>query len=154
MEKVYTFRTSLKVFMMIVFAIGAAGSFTVGGPYGYAWIVFGIALFCCMVIYLFRYRIVITDKGIRQDLGIFGWRSERNWDEIVRVSRFGNVYGYFYRIECVGRKSIIFGDMLDTYRDVLREVVARAPQATVDDSITRLLQKMRHKEWLTMSKKL
>lgn len=153
MEKVYTFSRSYRVFITIIFAISAAGSFTVGGSYRIAWIILGIALFCFMVLYVFRYRIIITDKGIRQDFGIFGWQSERNWNEIVRVSRFGNGYGYSYRIECLGRKPLIFGDILDTYKEVLKEVIERAPQAAVDDSITRLLQKMRHKEWLKISKK-
>lgn len=142
MEKEYRHSLSFKVITLLCLAIGIGGTFTVNGAFGIALKLISIICFGWLALFLLRLRIIVNDNFLVKDAGKLMKRTESDWDQITRISQLPSAFLNNYKIQCADKPSIMIPDTMDNYKDLLREIVERSPNAIVDDSIRDFL---RHK---------
>jgi hypothetical protein len=116
------------------------GAFEIGKSYGFVMILILIACNVWFGLLVLRHKIVITDDYIVVDIGRLGKRIEYNWDQIFRVSRVRFSFLWMYRVHCKNKPTLMFSNAIADYKDLLREIVERSPNAIVDDSVRKLLE--------------
>ncbi len=92
-----------------------------------------------------RYKIIITEEYLFSDLGSLGKRIEYGWDKIYRVSRIPFSFLWMYKIHCKDNPSLMLSSMIANYVELLEEIIKRSPNAIVDDSVRKFLEKHHNK---------
>lgn len=138
MEKEYKFSAFYRIAFVIVLAISV---------YGVALdnkIVFTLIMFVAMLwfaLVILSARIFISDQYLLEDVGRFGRRIECNWDQITRVSEIFSFLWYkMFAIHRRGKRPLLIPNMIANYKDLLQEIIERAPYIQVDDSVKKLLE--------------
>lgn len=117
------------------------GGIELGKLYGYVITFIVVTCIGYFALLIFKYKIVTTDEYIALDIGKLGKRFELNWDKIYRVSRIPFSFLWMYKIYCKDKPTLVFTNSIVNYKDLLREIVKRSPNANVDDSVMKLLEK-------------
>ena len=141
MTKEYKLNVSYQTVITVLMAILVIGSFRLSTTHSSAisYVVCGI--FCLVAWYTLRFKIVVTDQCLIRDSGGLGRRIKCDWDQIAQVSQAPTAFLTMYKISCMDGPSIMIPDKIDTYEDLLREIIDRAPHAEIDDSIIKILEK-------------
>lgn len=140
MAREYKYSAVYKVGLLLAMLLSFYGGIELGKSYGYVIALVVIASISYFVLLIVKYKIIITDEYIVVDIGKLGKRFERKWEKIYRVSRVPFVFLWMYRIDCRDMPSLTFISSITNYKDLLKEIVERSPNAIVDDSIKKLLE--------------
>ena len=146
MVKEYKYTVFYRAVLLVITIIGTYGVFEMTKPYGLGitFVIFAFILW--FVLLVLRSKIVITEDYIVQDVGRLGKRIEYNWDKIDRVSRIPFSFLWMYKIRCKDKPSLMFPSMIANYVDLLEEIIKRSPNAIVDDSVIKFLEKAQNKK--------
>lgn len=141
MVKEYQYNGLFKVALVATMLICIYGAYYFGKSYGFV-VTFILAVsFVWFALIVLKYKIVVTEEYIVADLSKLGKRIERSWDQIYRVSRLPFSFLWMYRIQCRDKPNLTFTNLITNYKDLLREIIERSPNAIVDDSVKKLLEK-------------
>ena len=140
MSKEYKYNTVFKVGLLIAMLMSFYGGIEIGRSYGNVATLIVIICIVYFVLLFLKYKIVTTNEYIVIDIGKLGKRLERNWDKIYRVSRIRFLFLWMYQIYCRDMPTLMFTNTITNYKDLLREIVEKSPNAVVDESIIRLLE--------------
>ena len=135
----YRYSIFYRVSLLIALLFAFFGGIEIGKSNEYVLAFIVILSIIYFALLILNYRIVITDAYIMVELGMLGKKIERNWDKIYRVSRIPFIFIWIYRIYCKDKPTLIFTNCVSNYKELLKEIVGRSPNAVVDDSIKKLL---------------
>ena len=141
MKREYKFSRVYRGGLLAAMLMSLYGGIELGRLYGYVITFIVVTCICYFALLIFKYKIVTTDEYIALDIGKLGKRFESNWDKIYRVSRVPFSFLWMYKIYCKDKPTLVFTNSIVKYKDLLREVVKRSPNAKVDDSVMKLLEK-------------
>jgi len=139
--KEYKYSIVYKVGLLLAMTIGLYGAIELGELFGFLITFIMAASIVYFALLVLKYKIVITDEYVVVDIGKFGKRFERNWDEIYRVSRIPFSFLWMYKIYCRNKPTLMFTNSINNDKDLLREIINRSPNAIVDVSVCKLLEK-------------
>lgn len=146
MIKEYKYRAFYRVLFLAIMIIGIYSTIDFGKSFGFVITIILDLIFLWLALFVLRLKIVVTDKYILGDIGRLGKRIERNWDKIDRISRIPFSFLRMYKIHCKDKPSLMFSNAIDNYIDLLEEIIKRSPNAIVDDSVIKFLEKAQNKK--------
>ena len=98
----------------------------------------GCCVYCALIAFLTRY--ITTEKSIKIAAGKLFNPRELEWENIETITNSGRWY-YITSNNYQERSISINSIVVANYKDLLREIIERAPHAKVDYSIKMLVQK-------------
>lgn len=145
LNKKYKYNKFYLIAFLVIIVICFFGAFGFGKSRGFLITSSIICILSWFAVVVFKTKIVIDDECIFVDIGKMGKRIERNWYKIDRVSRVFYGFLWMYTIHCEDQPNLTFSNGIANYQDLLKEIISRAPNAKVDDSIKKLLEKKQDK---------